>query len=65
MSREHPGYRIQAAPKGLFFVLDDHAQTQAHAPRTWWLDNGFAVIDADSDPGKPFLCNQARNNAVR
>lgn len=33
--------------------------------RKWWLDHGFTVIDADSDADKPFLCNQARNNAVR
>jgi hypothetical protein len=33
--------------------------------KKWWLDHGFTVIDADSDTDKPFLCNQARNNAVR
>lgn len=31
----------------------------------YWRTNRFNVIEADSDPGKPFLCNQARNNAVR
>jgi GT2 family glycosyltransferase len=31
----------------------------------YWQANGFDVINADSDPAKPFLCNQARNNAVR
>ena len=31
----------------------------------WWQSHGFTVVEADSDPSKPFLCNQARNNAVK
>src|SRR6185369_15027877 len=31
----------------------------------YWNRHGFNVITADSDPSQPFLCNQARNNAVR
>jgi len=31
----------------------------------YWNRQGFNVITADSDPAKPFLCNQSRNNAVR
>jgi len=31
----------------------------------FWHDHGFDVIEADSDPAKPWLAGQARNNAVR
>lgn len=31
----------------------------------FWRAHGFEVVEADSDPAQPFLCNQARNNAVR
>ena len=31
----------------------------------YWCDNGFQVIESDSDPEHGWLCNQARNNAVR
>lgn len=31
----------------------------------YWADHGFTVINGDSDPSKPFLCGQARNNAAR
>jgi hypothetical protein len=30
----------------------------------YWREHGFPVVTADSDPDKPFLCNQARNLAV-
>jgi hypothetical protein len=31
----------------------------------FWADYHYVVIEADSDAGRPFLCSQARNNAVR
>ena len=31
----------------------------------FWTGHGYRVISADSDPSQPFLCNQARNDAVR
>lgn len=31
----------------------------------WWNDHGFTVVNADSTPGEPFSCSQARNNAAR
>lgn len=31
----------------------------------YWRDQGFEVVEADSDPDGPFFCSQARNNAVR
>lgn len=33
--------------------------------KQFWTEHGHQVIAADSDPTQPFLCNQARNNAVR
>lgn len=31
----------------------------------YWIDHGYNVVEADSDPNKPFLCAEARNNAAR
>lgn len=31
----------------------------------WWAAHDYAVVEADSDPSLPFLCGQARNNAIR
>ena len=31
----------------------------------FWADNGFRVIESDSNPTEGWLCNEARNNAVR
>lgn len=31
----------------------------------FWTDNGFPVIEADSNPSRGFHLNQARNNGVR
>lgn len=32
--------------------------------RKYWQDRRFTVVSADSDPTRPFVCNEARNNAV-
>lgn len=31
----------------------------------YWSDNGFQVFESDSRPDRGWLCNEARNNAVR
>lgn len=31
----------------------------------YWIEYGYNVVEADSDPDQPFLCGQARNNAIR
>ena len=33
--------------------------------KAYWEKAGFRVVEADSDPTKPFVCNEARNNAAR
>lgn len=33
--------------------------------RKWWESHRFDVVTGDSSRAKPFVCNEARNNAVR
>ena len=36
-----------------------------HTCKTYWRSHGFNTVEADSDPTRPFVCNEARNNAAR